>query len=123
MNVNAPGMLWIAETPPLGATFVLSGFLGGFATQNDRATLTATFKDGGGGTLAIASIGPVTNVDRGNVTGLLFRTTSGSVPAGTRTVDLLLTLTRAAGFSNDGYADNLSLVLTGGDDDDDGDDD
>ena len=63
-----------------GVTFVLSGFLGGFATQNDRATLTATFKDGGGGTLAIASIGPVTNVDRGNVTGLLFRTTSGSVP-------------------------------------------
>jgi len=90
----------------------LSGFLGGFGSQTDNAVLAATFRDGSGNVLGSASIGPVTNVDRGNATGLLFRSTSGTVPALTRTIDILLTFTRNSGADNDGYADNLSLILT-----------
>ena len=93
--------------------FILSGYLGGWNEQEDNATVTANFKDGGGNTLVIASIGPVTRDDRNGVTGLFFRTTSGNVPVGTRTVDIVLTSIRTQGYDNDGYADNLSLVLIG----------
>lgn len=95
-----------------GVTFDLSGYLGGFGNHPDQAVLTATFKDAGNMTLGIASIGPVTNVDRGNMTELLLRSTSGNVPASTRSIDLLLQMTRFSGNYDDGYADSLSLVLT-----------
>ena len=94
------------------APFTLSGFLGGFASQTDNAVLSATFNDGLGSLLGSASIGPVTNSDRGNATGLLLRSASGAVPTGTRTIDILLTFTRNQGTDNDGYADNLSLVIS-----------
>lgn len=96
-------------------TFLLEGFLGGFASQNDQATVTAaTFLSGGGATLGSASIGPVTATDRGNITGLLFQTTSGFIPVATREIQIIIEMTRAAGSYNDGYADNLSLKLSGG---------
>jgi len=91
-------------------SFVLSGFLGGFQDQDDNAVLTANFV-GTGGTLGSASIGPVTASDRSNATGLLFRTTLGAVPVGTTSINLILNLTRTDGAYDDGYADNLSLVL------------
>ena len=94
--------------------FDLSGFLGGFNSQGDNAMFTATFKDAGGSILEVFSIGPVTAADRGNTTGLLSRSTSGSVAIGARTVELDLQMTRLEGEYNDGYADNLSLVLTNG---------
>jgi len=93
-------------------TYDLSGFLGGFDTQDDNAVLTATFRDGAAASLGSASIGPVTRGDRGDATGLLLRSTSGNVPPNTRTIDILLTFTRLQGLDNDGYADNLSLILT-----------
>ena len=61
--------------------------------------------------LGDVQIGPVTAADRGELTGLLDRSTAGLVPAGTRSVDLVLTATRYQGSSDDGYADNLSFVL------------
>ena len=94
-----------------GVSFNLSGFLGGYASQNDTASLSASFLGAGGLTLGSAIIGPVTNVDRGDVTGLLFRSTSGVVPIGTRSINIVLEMRRQAGDANDGYADNLSLVL------------
>ncbi len=92
--------------------FNLSGYLGGFSTDGDNATLSITFKSALGSPLGTASIGPVSAADRGNVTGLLPRSTSGNVPTGTRQIDVLLQMTRTAGAFNDGYADNLSLVFT-----------
>jgi len=44
--------------------------------------------------------------------GLLHRAAGADVPMTTRTVLLYLTLTRVSGSFNDGYADNISLVLT-----------
>lgn len=90
----------------------LSGYLGGWQSQEDNAVLKITFKGAGGEVLGTASIGPVTAADRGSVTGMVARNTSGRVPVGTRQIDVLLQMTRTEGDYNDGYADNLSLVLT-----------
>jgi phospholipase C len=90
----------------------LSGYLGGWSTQNDNCTLKATFLSSASKSLGTATIGPVTAANRNNVTGLLLRDTKGSVPAGTRSIDVVLTFTRVTGTVNDGFADNLSLTLS-----------
>jgi hypothetical protein len=93
-------------------TFNLSGFLGGFENQADNAALSAVFRNAGGTGIGTFAIGPVSAADRTNITGLLSRSTSGSVPIGTRDILVTLSMERFLGPSNDGYADNLSLVLT-----------
>lgn len=95
-----------------GVSYDLSGWLGGFSSQEDNVTLTLTFRDGGGGALGTAFIGPVTAADRVNATGMLFRQASGLVPRGAASADLLLTATRLDGSANDGYADNLAFTVT-----------
>jgi hypothetical protein len=97
-----------------GVSFALEGFLGGFSSQRDNAILTLTFKDLLDATIGSASIGPVSDSDRGNATGLLQRSANGVVPVGARKIDILLQMTRVDGSYNDGYADNLSLILRGG---------
>jgi len=92
--------------------YTLSGWLGGYAGQEDSATLSATFQDSGGKALAVATIGPVSAADRTGVAELLFRQASGSVPAGTQQVSLELQMQRQGGSDNDGLADNLSLVFS-----------
>jgi hypothetical protein len=92
-------------------TYQLSGWLGGFSVQNDQMRLTASFRDASNEELAGAALGPVTAVDRNFQTGLLLREAEGAIPAGTRSVLLTLTATRFAGTANNGFADNLSLVL------------
>jgi len=94
-------------------TYTLSGWLGGFAGQEDNAVLTVTFQGSSGASLGTATIGPVTAEDRSMQTGLLLRTTTGKVPVGTRSVGVLLSLTRLEGTANDGYADDLSLTFNG----------
>jgi Phosphoesterase family/Putative Ig domain len=94
------------------ATYNLSGWLGGYGSQNDRVALLATFLSASGGSLGSSQIGPVTNTDRGNVTEFLQRTATGSIPAGTRSVRLDLNFTWTAGETTDGYADNLSLTIS-----------
>ena len=95
------------------ATYSLSGWLGGFSSQDDNATLTVTFRNAGATAIGSATIGPVTAADRGSATGMLLRNAAGAVPVGTRTIDVVLQLTRVSGTYNDGYADELSLVLAG----------
>jgi len=102
-------------------TVTLSGFLGGFANQNDNAVLTPTFKNSNGVSLGSSSIGPVTAANRANATGLLSRSSNGAVPAGTREIAVVLQMTRTAGAYNDGFAGNLSLTLTSSFSDTDGD--
>lgn len=94
------------------ATYDLSGWLGGYSSQNDRAALVATFLTAAGGSLGTAQIGPVTNSDRGNATEFLSRTATGHLPAGTRRIQLDLEFTWTAGGTTDGYADNLSLTIS-----------
>lgn len=94
-------------------TFQLSGYLGGYGTEHDNARLTVELQNGGGTALATATIGPVTAADRADVTGLFLRSATGAVPVGTRQALLTLTMTYVDGVYNDGYSDNLSLVLNG----------
>jgi hypothetical protein len=92
--------------------YVLSGDFGGYATQEDFARLTVVFYDSIAGQIGSQQIGDVTAAQRGNVTGFLHRSAIGTVPIGTRTIVIRAALYRvdASGY-NDGFADNLSLVL------------
>ncbi len=88
----------------------LSGWFGGFAGQRDLASLTAIFLGTRGGELGRARIGSVTASDRAGTTGMQHRSDTGMLPPGTRRIKLRL-LAEAGSGDNDGYADELSLVL------------
>lgn len=95
--------------------FTLSGYLGGYTGQDDNATLTIEFLGGLNKVLGQAHIGPVLGAERQSATALLQKSTTGVLPAGTRTIKVTLLMTKpdaSDGDSsyNDGYADNLSLI-------------
>ncbi|MDP9004511.1 MAG: hypothetical protein M3N12_06925, partial [Verrucomicrobiota bacterium] len=89
--------------------FDLSGYFGGFSSDNDNARLSATFFNGAT-SLGIATVGHATAKDRGSATGLILRRGSGIIPVNTTRVVITLTMTRISGNSNDGYADSLSFI-------------
>ena len=95
-----------------GVGYDLSGWLGGYASQNDRVALTGTFLSATGATLGSTTLGPVTNANRNNTTEFLQKTATGTLPVGTRSVRVSLAFTWTAGNVTDGYADDLSLTLT-----------
>lgn len=100
-----------AEVDQGRVTCVLSGFLGGYATQNDRAVLVASFLGTTSNMLGSVAIGPVTAEDREGQTGMFYRRSTALLASGTRYVTVLLQMSRWDGSYNDGYADNLSLVM------------
>lgn len=89
----------------------VSGAFGGYATENDEATLTVTFFGASFELLGAAEIGGFDAAARGNATKLMRDGESGVVPVGTRFLEVVLEATRISGIYNDGYADDLSLVL------------
>ena len=93
--------------------YALSGCFGGYSSQGDNATLTVTFEGASENALGKGSIGAVTPAERMDETKLLERSANGPVPTGTRSVRVALTMVRLDGTSNDGYADDLSLVFDG----------
>jgi hypothetical protein len=109
VDVSAAGSQIDAGRQPA----TLSGYLGGFASQADTMTVAATYLGASGNSLGSLQIGPVTAADRGGQTALLRRATSGTIPVGTRSIRVVMTATRLEGTSNDGYADNISLTLSG----------
>jgi hypothetical protein len=94
-----------------GVTFRLSAYLGGYSGQEDNAVVRATFIDGHHRRLGAASVGPVTAGDRSNITRLLQRGATGTIPAKTRSIDVRIVATRYSGSYNDGYSDDISLIL------------
>jgi hypothetical protein len=90
----------------------LSGYLGGYAAQNDHADLAVTYFDAAGAELGTLSLVTVTAADRANTTGLIKRKAVGDVPVGARSARVTLLMTRTEGSYNDGYADVLSLILS-----------
>jgi len=93
------------------AMATLSAWLGGWSSQEDAMTVQATFRNSLGKATKGLTIGPVTAAQRGGGSGLLLRTARTQVPPGTRSIAIELVATRAAGFYNDGAADNVSLAL------------
>ena len=95
-------------------TATLSALLGGYATQTDYAALSATFLNAGGATLGAIRLVAVNPGDRNSVTALVARSSSAPVPAGTRQISVRIDAVREEGSYNDGYIDNVSLVLGSG---------
>jgi hypothetical protein len=94
-----------------GFVATLSADLGGFASQEDQAQVTAKFLGAAGQQLGDLTIGPVTAEDRNNTTALLQRTGTTPVLPGTRAIRVTMTATKFAGAYNDAYLDNISLSL------------
>jgi len=90
--------------------YSLSGYLGGWTDQDDYASLGLAFLDS---TTAIISgnsiIGPKA-IGRNGQTELLYESTTGVIPTGTRSLQFILQSYRQQGTYDDGYADNLSFV-------------
>ncbi len=95
-----------------GVQYALSAWLGGYSSQLDRAVFTVYFENATHSVVKIDSVGPVTSADRFNGTKLKLRSHNGAVPVGSRFARVVIGLTRAEGSYNDGYADDLSLILT-----------
>ncbi len=95
------------------ATVSLAADLGGFSTNSDAASVTATFRNAAGGALGSLTVGPVSAIERGADTVLLRRSASVLAPASTRRIDVLITARNAGpvGTYNDGYIDNVVLRL------------
>jgi hypothetical protein len=92
--------------------YTLSAYLGGLANQDDSAVLVSDFQNDQGASQTQAVLGPVTAADRNNLTGLVGRMGTGTVPVGTQRIILTVTATRVQAPDNDGYADNISLMLS-----------
>jgi len=88
--------------------FRVSGAFGGVGAEDDSASLSLVFAPV---PTPAVTLGGVTAADRGGVTKLVRQSRQGIVPPGTRTVTVSLSALRATGPYNDGYADDVSLVL------------
>lgn len=105
------------QTLDLGSTtdrnlaYSLSGWLGGWADQDDNALFYVQFLDEFNNEIGSSSIGPVMARDRANQTGLEYRESDGLMPTGTRTLSFWLSMERLVAGDNDGYADNLAFIV------------
>ena len=92
--------------------FNFSAWLGGYNTQRDHAQVSLTFINQTNHKVGTTvTLGPVTNIDRSNITSLLFRQASGLVPAGARSFLVFVTITLFYGATADGDIDNIALYL------------
>jgi len=110
--VDVSGAAAEIDAGKLAAT--LSAQLGGYLGQTDHAAVTATFLNAAGAPGGAVGLPTVTSTDRNGTTTLIARTASGALPAGTRQIAVRIDAIRDEGSYNDGYIDNVSLVLGAG---------
>ena len=109
------GLSGIASEIDTGLVQVtVSGFLGGFGSEDDDAFLNAYPRDTNAVQLLPVEAPLVSRFDRNDQTALLARSATGALPPGTRSILVRVLFRRQAGTYLDGYADNLSLTLSGG---------
>lgn len=94
------------------AGYNLQGWLGGYRSDADRASLIVNFLDIAGQSLAVASIIAPTASERNDTTGLFLRVNNGVLPWGTRQLEVTLDMNYVRGRVNDSYADNLFFAVT-----------
>lgn len=95
-------------------SYVLSAALGGNLLDGSAATVKVDFLDADGVFLGSGSIGPVTPRDRRFRTELQQRELTGTVPVGTYSAQIVVTLTDRnpiLGNYNNAYADDLSFTV------------
>jgi hypothetical protein len=89
----------------------LSGWIGGYSTQGDKAGVVATFLDASGATLGTATLAPVTAA-RATTRRSCCRSRP---PAPSRRAPcrsgFAVSFTRAAGTDDDGYVDDLGMTF------------
>ncbi|GAA1980213.1 alkaline phosphatase family protein [Catenulispora subtropica] len=97
-------------------TYNLTAWLGGSGTVADTAGVVSTFLDAHGKALGTATLAPVTPAMRNNATGLIPEQALGTVPAGTRSIRTVLTVTGNQPHDRTGhglgFADDLSLRIS-----------
>ncbi len=94
-----------------GVTYDFSAWLGGYDQQDDRADAGLEFLDGNGGPLSTVMLTGPEAAERNGSTGFMERRDTGDVPPLARTARVHIVGVTSYGY-NDGYADNLSLVLS-----------
>ncbi|MCX2934963.1 phosphoesterase [Mycobacterium sp. CVI_P3] len=102
------------DTTPGGVAYDLSGFLGGYLLDPSRTTVKVNFLDTNNAYISSAQIGPVTALDRLLQTGFKQRDTSGVIPVGTRSAQVVVTFSDCNPILsnyNNAYADNLSFTV------------
>ncbi|MFA4927280.1 MAG: hypothetical protein WC558_02100 [Patulibacter sp.] len=91
-----------------------SAYIGGTTNQNDRIGAVAEWRDAADQPLGPGqSLSEVTNVERGNASGTVFRLDEQAVPVGAQAVVIRLTGTRVVVPMHNGYIDNVDLRLIG----------
>ncbi|HEY3832563.1 MAG TPA: hypothetical protein VGO03_09745 [Acidimicrobiia bacterium] len=95
-------------------TFTIAGWFGGNGRSKDAALMEVDFKNASGGLISGGkTVGNVTEAQRGGKTELLHRLTTAKVPAGARSVFVQLIFDGSGTGYNNGYADNVTLTLSG----------
>ncbi|MFF7755427.1 alkaline phosphatase family protein [Streptomyces sp. NPDC007971] len=93
-----------------GVGYHLSGWLGGWTVYGGYAAVALHFRGADGHPLGTtAKLPTVSASDRGQATKFLSRTTTGTVPAGTRSIQVEVQFLSTS--HETGYLDNLSLTL------------
>ncbi|MEN8126418.1 MAG: FecR family protein [Planctomycetota bacterium] len=93
--------------------YELSGWLGGYADQDNPIELKLKFMSAGGEILGQSQIGPVSPAERNNLTGFVKKQKSGLLPASCRIIQVELQgRKRLVQEGADAYADNLDLSLS-----------
>ncbi|MFF0410298.1 alkaline phosphatase family protein [Kitasatospora sp. NPDC004745] len=93
-----------------GVHYNLSGWLGGWAAYSGYVAVSLHFHDAAGRPLgAAATLPTVSATDRGLSTRFLSRSTTGAVPAGTRSIQVEVQFLSSS--NETGYLDDLSLTL------------
>jgi hypothetical protein len=93
------------------AKFTLSGWFGGFKTQNDTAGIEVDFYRDNGKFISKSSTGYPNSGDRGGVTGFLFSSVSDWVPHAARGAWVTIFFIHHTAGYNDGYADNVDFDM------------
>lgn len=94
------------------ATVTLSADLGGYGSQLDNASVTATFRSTTGSKLGALRVGPVSPGRRGGATKLVPVAKKVRLPAGTGSIEVVITANALSGGYSDGSADNVDLRLS-----------
>lgn len=91
--------------------FDFSAYLGGWENQNDWSHADVLFYSAANALLAHHTLHGPSAAERGSVSSLLLRQTQGYVPESTTWLRVTLGMHRTAGTNNDGYVDDVSLIL------------
>jgi hypothetical protein len=93
--------------------FLISADLGGFGSQDDNAQVLVQFDNDAGPVAKAYFLGPITSTQRSDQTTFIHVSATGPVRVNATKVFVQVTMTRVfiGGSYNDGYADNIMLVL------------